>query len=276
MHQVAESLLSVARELGTEVHLNHAVSKIRVNGRRAEGVELEDGSFHGADIVVANADLPYVYSDLLPENKKASRLRKKKYSCSAIAFHWGIDKIYPQLRHHTVFVSSEHKDSCRVIFRENGFSDEPSIYVHSPARTDGTAAPGNQDSMTAIVHAGNLEESREYDWEKIKTQARDAIIRRFEQEGMSDFREHIKFEVCVTPDQWKSEFNLTRGGTFGSLAHSLFQMGFLRPGNHHKKYKNLYFAGGSTQPGSGMPLALLSARLVTERIEKEQLIGSDE
>ncbi len=85
---------------------------------------------------------------------------------------------------------------------------------------------------------------------------------------MHEFEKHIKFEMCFTPNNWESVFNLTRGGTFGSLAHNLLQMGFLRPGNHHNKYKNLYFAGGSTQPGSGMPLSLLSAKLVTERIER--------
>jgi phytoene desaturase len=67
---------------------------------------------------------------------------------------------------------------------------------------------------------------------------------------------------------WQSVFNLTHGGTFGSVGHNIMQMGFLRPANHHKKYRNLFFVGGSTQPGSGMPLALISANLATERVER--------
>jgi phytoene desaturase len=86
---------------------------------------------------------------------------------------------------------------------------------------------------------------------------------------LEDFEKHMKFEICFTPESWQKEFNLTRGGTFGSLAHNLLQMGFLRPGNHHTTYRNVYFTGGSTQPGSGMPLSLLSAKLVTERIDRE-------
>ena len=268
MHAVAESLLSAAKEHGVKVLLNSPVAKIEVDGKRAKGITLEDGSFHAADIIVSNADLPYVYNDLLPVSGKARRLGRAKYSCSAMVFHWGIDKMYPQLGQHNVFVSDKHKESCETIFRENSFAEEPSIYVHSPVRSDKSAAPGNQDSITAIVHTGNLDDKKDYDWDALKEQARRAVLKRFEEEGLHEFEKHIKFEICFTPTSWKSVFNLSRGGTFGSLAHNLMQMAFFRPGNQHKRYRNLYFAGGSTQPGSGMPLAILSAKLVTERIER--------
>jgi len=266
MHQVAEKMLSAAKEHGAQLELKSPVARIEVNHKQASGVTLEDGTFHSADIIVSNADLPYVYSHLLPGNRKAGRLNRMKYSCSAMVFHWGIDQVYPQFRQHNVFVSGKNKESCKTIFRDNSFADEPSIYVHSPVRSDKSAAPENQDSITAIVHTGNLDDTRDYPWQEIKEKSRNAILRRFEQEGLSDFEKHIKFEICYTPATWKSAFNLTKGGTFGSLAHNLLQMGFLRPNNHHKRYKNLFFVGGSTQPGSGMPLSLLSAKLVLERI----------
>lgn len=270
MHAVAESLLSAAREQGVKLKLNSPVAKIEVDNKLAKGVTLKDESFHPADIIVSNADLPYVYGTLLPPNRKAKHFKRLKYSCSAMVFHWGLDKVYPQLKQHNVFVSEKHKESCKIIFQENSFAEDPSIYVHSPVRSDKTAAPENQDSITAIVHTGNLEEKDNYNWEELKEKTRNSILKRFEEEGLVDFEKHIKFEVCFTPASWKSVFNLTRGGTFGSLAHNLLQMGFLRPDNHHKKYKNLYFVGGSTQPGSGMPLSLLSAKLVSERIERTE------
>ena len=269
MHEVADRMMAIAAENGAKLNTGTPVKQIQVNGKRATGVILEDGTIHEADLIVSNADLPYVYRELLPASRKARRLSRKKYSCSAVVFHWGVDKVFPQLDQHTVFVSEKHRDSCRTIFQENGFAGDPSIYVHSPVRSDKKAAPENHDSLTAIVHAGNLEEGREYDWEDIKNKARNSILNRFEEEGMKDFKDHIKFEICYTPKHWESVFNLTRGGTFGSLAHNLLQMGFLRPANHHRRYRNLYFTGGSTQPGSGMPLSMLSARLVTERIERD-------
>lgn len=268
MHRVAESLLNIAEEYGARLELKAPVARIDVDGKRARGVTLKDGTFHPADLVVANADLPYVYRELLPQGRKSRRLERAKYSCAALVFHWGVDRVFPQLKQHTVFVSDKHRESCKAIFRDNGFAEEPSIYVHSPVRSDEGAAPPQQDSLTAIVHTGNLDQKREYDWKAIVDQARAAILKRFEEEGMENFEKHIKFEICYTPESWEKSFNLTRGGTFGSLAHNLLQMGFMRPGNHHRQYRNLFFSGGSTQPGSGMPLSILSAKLVTERIDR--------
>ena len=268
MHRVAERLLKVAEENGASLTLNAPVTRIETEGNKAAGVILEDGSFQKADIVVSNADLPFVYNNLLPKSWKASRLNRLRYSCSAFVFHWGVDRVWPGMMQHTVFVSEKHRESCRTIFREHAFAEEPSIYVHSPVQSDPSAAPPGQDSITAIIHTGNLNNNHLYNWEELKKIARESVIKRFEKEGLTDFRNHIKFEMAFTPDLWESVFNLSRGGTFGSVGHNLMQMGFLRPANHHRKYRNLFFVGGSTQPGSGMPLALLSARLVTERIER--------
>ncbi len=268
MHRVAERLLEIATGQGTVLQLNAPVTALATEGNRVTGVTLEDGSFHAADVVVSNADLPFVYNHLLPPGKKALRLNRLSYSCSAVVFHWAVGKVYPQLSQHNVFVSERHRESCRTIFREHGFAEEASIYVHSPVRSDPSAAPEGHDSISAIIHTGNIDGSREWDWEEVRQRAREAIIRRFEREGMEDFRDQIKYEKCFTPEQWQTVFNLSRGGTFGSVGHNLLQMGFLRPANHHRTYRNLVFVGGSTLPGSGMPLALISARLATERVER--------
>jgi phytoene desaturase len=268
MHRVAEKLMQIAEKHGAKFILNAPVEGIETEGDSVKGVVLEDGSFHPADAVISNADLPFVYNHLLPESRKAGKLKKLNYSCSAVVFHWGMDKVYPGMTQHTVYVSDRHRESCRTIFRDRDFAENPSIYVHSPVRSDPSAAPPGQDSITAIIHTGNLSNGKAFDWEEVKQIARDSIIDRFEAEGLKGFRSHIKFEMAFTPDMWESVFNLTHGGTFGSVGHNIMQMGFLRPANHHRKYRNLFFVGGSTQPGSGMPLALISARLATERVER--------
>jgi phytoene dehydrogenase-like protein len=84
-----------------------------------------------------------------------------------------------------------------------------------------------------------------------------------------DIKEHIKFEIVYQPKVWKELFNLEKGAAFG-LSHNFWQVGYLCPQNRHKEYKNLYFAGASTHPGTGLPIVLLSARLTTERILKEK------
>jgi len=266
MFSIVETLLSAARSSGVQFHYNTPVSKIRVNGKKAESVILDDGTEIRADIIVANADLPYVYRKLLPDKGKSKRLDNMKYSCSAICYHWGLDKVYPQLGHHSVFLSDGFREGLDRIFIDKSVSDHPSFYVHAPARTDQSAAPQNQDTISVIVGAGHLDKKKKQDWEDLKKKTRTAVIQRLKQLGLEDFEEHIKFEICFTPESWESACNISRGSVFGSLAHNIFQMGYFRPHNNHSRYKNLFFVGGSTHPGNGIPNVLLSAKLTAERI----------
>lgn len=269
MHRIVEKLLQKAEELGVQFQYKKPVSKIIVNGNRAEGIQLEDGTAIRADLVIANADLPYVYRKLLSEKRTTARLKKRKYSCSAIVFHWGVDKVYPQLDHHSIFLNEPYKDGLDKIFKEKSLSDNPSFYVHAPVRSDKTAAPENQDTLSVIVPVAHLDPKHDQHWKKLKQKAREAVIRRLKEAGLEDIEEHIKFEICYLPKTWESTCNVTRGSVFGSLGHTIFQMGYFRPHNRHKKYENLYFAGSSTHPGNGIPLVLLSAKLTSERIAKE-------
>lgn len=42
--------------------------------------------------------------------------------------------------------------------------------------------------------------------------------------------------------------------------------------NRHARYHNVYFVGASTRPGTGVPTALVSARLVAERIMEDHAL----
>jgi phytoene desaturase len=242
--------------------------KIGINGRKAVSIILEDGTEIKADIIVANADLPYVYRKLLPDKRKSRKLDRMKYTCSAICYHWGLDKVYPQLGHHSVFLSEGFRDGLDSIFRDKSVNEHPSFYVHAPARTDPAAAPDKQDTLSVVVGAGHLDMRKKQDWDKMKERTRIAVIERLKQAGLQDIEEHIKFETCHTPESWESACNISKGSVFGSLSHNLMQMGYFRPHNHHSRYKNLFFTGGSTHPGNGIPNVLISARLTAERILK--------
>jgi phytoene desaturase len=271
MYSIVEKLLSAAKSYGVHVIYNNAVRSINVNGKRAESITLENGSVIGADIIVANADLPYVYRRLLAEKWKSFRLDRMKYSCSAICFHWGLDKVYPQLGHHSVFLSDEFRDGLDSIFKDKSVGDHPSFYVHAPARSDASAAPADQDTLSFIIGAGHVDKMKKQYWDNLKEKTRNAVIQRLKQLGLIDIEEHIKFEICFTPESWESACNISRGSVFGSLAHNLLQMGYFRPHNQHSRYKNLFFVGGSTHPGNGIPNILISARLTSERILDKQL-----
>ncbi len=269
MHRIVEKLSELAIDRGVGIHYRKPVSQILTNGRKATGVLLEDGSVEDADLIVGNADLPYIYRELLRDRRTTRRLNRKKYSCSAIVFHWGVSKVYPGLEHHSIFLNDPYRKGLEMIFRNKSLGDNPSFYVHAPVRSDLGAAPAGEDTLSVIVPVAHLEDQTVQDWKELKQKARESVIRRLMEAGLTDLEEHIKFEICYLPRTWEKSCNVTRGSVFGSLAHTIFQMGYFRPHNRHPKYENLYFAGGSTHPGNGVPLVLMSARLTTERILKE-------
>jgi len=270
---VASKLESVAIEAGVKFIYNKQVEKIETESHRAKQLVFSDGTTAISDLIVVNADLPYAYRSLLPDKRLSAKLERKTYSCSAIVFHWGLSKTYPEFEHHSIFLSDQYKKSLDAIFDHDSLSEQPNFYVHAPVRTDPTAAPDGQDSISVIVPVGHLKEKNPQDWEQLKNLARTEVLKRLTEEGFTDLKEHIKFEICYTPMAWKSIYNVSHGSVFGSVGHTIFQMGYFRPHNRHDRYHNLYFVGGSTHPGNGVPLVLLSAMLTSERIVKENSLA---
>ncbi len=269
MYAGIQALVKVAEKLGVKFIYNAPVKRIHAGTLKVESVETVDGKTYTADIFVGNADLPYIYKELLPDAKEAKKLDEKLYTCSTIMFYWGMKKQYPQIAHHNVFLGGNYKASFDQIFEDHTLPEVPSFYVHAPARTDSAAAPKGEDTLYVLVPVGHLDARSEQDWDALVNRARKTVFARLEKEmGINDLRESIKFEIVYQPKTWKERFNLEKGAAFG-LSHNFWQVGYLRPQNRHKQYKNLYFAGASTHPGTGLPIVLLSARLTTERILKE-------
>ncbi|HLE92846.1 MAG TPA: phytoene desaturase family protein [Anaerolineales bacterium] len=273
MYSVTEALIKLARAAGVDFIFNSPVERIDVNAMHARGVDLSDGRRLEADVILANADLPYVYQDLLPQDGITRQLERKRFSCSVISFFWGMDKTYETLGPHTLFLASDYRENFERIIRDLGLPANPSLYVHAPARLDPSMSPPGQDTLIAIVPVGHLSENGEQDWGKIRDEARQHVFRRLATLGITDIESHIKFEMNYSPLSWRKRYNLVKGSTHG-LSHSLTQLAYFRPHNRHPRYKNLYFVGASTHPGTGLPTAMVSGRLAARRIIDE--LGMEE
>ncbi|MBN2388927.1 MAG: phytoene desaturase [Anaerolineales bacterium] len=268
MYTIAERLTGIAENLGVEFVYNAPVEQIQVEGKRASGVLLADGRALSAEVVVANADLGYVYRHLLPDDGTADRIDRKEYGCATVMFYWGLDRQYPQLAPHNLLFAGDYRRSFEDVFGKATMPTEPNFYMHAPARLDPTAAPPGCDSLYLAVPVGHMNEDAPQDWPAIQARARQYILRRLAGLGMADLESHIKVEVGLVPPDWKRRYNLTRGSAHG-LSHRLTQMAYFRPANRHRCYHNLYFVGASTHPGTGVPTVLVSARLASERILAE-------
>jgi phytoene desaturase len=268
MYSVTEALMKLARAAGVEFIFNSSVEQIDVNATHARGISLTAGRLD-ADLVLANADLPYVYQNLLPQESATTKgLKRKRFSCSVISFFWGMDKTYENLGPHTLFLASDYRENFERIIRDLGLPANPSLYIHAPARLDPSMSPPGEDTLIAIVPVGHMSENGEQDWASLRDEARLHVFRRLATLGITDLESHIKFEMNYTPLSWRKRYNLVKGSTHG-LSHTLTQLAYFRPHNRHPRYKNLYFVGASTHPGTGMPTAMVSGRLVAQRIIDE-------
>ena len=264
MYQVVNALMSLARDAGVEFIFNTAIERIEVNGKLARGVVM-NGARLEADAVLANADLPYVYQNLLPQDGQVQKLARKRYSCSVISFFWGVDKTYELLGPHTLFLADDYCENFDSIIRDLDIPANPSLYIHAPARLDPAMAPQGQDTLTAIVPVGHMSGNGGQDWDAIRDVARQHVLRRLRSLGIHDLEQHIKFEINFTPLSWRKRYNLVKGSTHG-LCHNLTQLGYFRPDYRHPHYENLYFTGASTRPGTGLPSAMVSGRMAAQRI----------
>lgn len=261
MYRVVDALVDIARQAGVEFFFDAEMDQILVKSDRVKGVRLIAGEMLEADAILANADLPYVYKELLPDQREAKVLGNKKYSCSVISFFWGVDKSYSELRPHTLFLADDYRENFKSISNDLTLPENPSLYVHAPAQLDASMAPAGEDTLTAIVPVGHLSENGEQDWAALRDRAREQVFKRLALLGITDLREHIKFETSYTPLSWRKRYNLAKGSTHG-LSHNLMQLAYFRPSNRHAKYPNLYFAGASTRPGTGLPTAMVSGGLL--------------
>jgi phytoene desaturase len=268
MYNIVEALMSLARDSGVEFAFDTTVEQIIPNKRRVVELVLEHNIRVKPDVILANADLPYVYMDLLPPDYRAERLYRKQYSCSVISFFWGIDKPYPSVGPHTLFLADDYRANFDAIISRLGLPANPSLYIHAPTKLDMSMAPPGEDTLIAVVPVGHLSDAGNQNWDELTDQARMHVFRRLALLGITDIKDHIKFEISFTPLSWRKRYNLVKGSTHG-LSHNLTQLAYFRPSNRHPSYDNLYFVGASTRPGTGIPTVMISARLVAQRIFDE-------
>ncbi len=270
LYRVIERLAAIAEGLGVRFRYNTPVARINVQGTRAEGVVLEDGEQIPADVIVANADLPYVYKNLLPRDRLAETTMKRlKYTSSALMFYWGVSGKVDQLLPHNVFLAEQrYRESFDRIFKELTLPDPPSLYIHVPSQIDPTFAPPDSSCLMVLVPVGHINERQPQDWPALQQRARQAAFDALASVGVPNIAERIVCETTIAPPDYQA-MNLMKGSAFG-LSHNFLQVGYLRPQNRHARYGNLYFAGASTHPGTGLPIVLLSAQLAVERILQEQ------
>lgn len=267
---VTAALGRIAQQLGATIRLNEPVTEILFKDRRAAGVRTAAGEYQ-ADAIVLNADFARAMTRLVPDRLrrrwKNRKLTRKTMSCSAFMMYLGLRGIYDHLAHHTIYISKDYARNMREIGHAHTLSDDPSYYVQNASVADPSLAPPGKSTLYVLVPVTH--QNSRVDWERERSRYRELILSKLSEIGATDIRSHIEYERIVTPSDWDRDFELYKGAVFG-LSHTWSQMLHLRPRNRFDEVERMYLVGGSTHPGSGLPVIFESAR-ISSRLLLEDL-----
>lgn len=269
MYKIVEALVKLAEESGVRFYFNTEIKQIQCDKRQVHSLLTASGQTHPADIVISNSDASETYLNLvddesLPGSKKKT-VRSLEPSCSGFVLFLGIDKKYEHLSHHNIFFSADYKKEFKQIFEDKVMPDDPTIYIANTSATDSDHAPPDSTNLFVLINAPYL--SDRYDWQKNKRQYTDFIVSELENRGLSGLQKAIVYQSTTTPVDFYEKYRSNKGSIYGTSSNDKLAA-FLRPRNKSRHIEGLYLAGGSTHPGGGIPLVILSAFNALELIQR--------
>ncbi|GAB2796922.1 phytoene desaturase [Hymenobacter luteus] len=262
IYAIAQSLVRLAEELGVEFRYQEPVLEILTAAGRVTGVRTSR-EVYDFSRVVSNMDVVPTYRRLLPRQPAPERTLRQPRSSSALIFYWGIGRRFPELGVHNIFFSPDYKCEFDAIFREQTISDDPTVYVNITSGHTPTDAPPGHENWFVMV---NVPHNQGQDWPALVERTRQAVLRRVSQALGTEVAPLIRAEHIWDPPGIEARTSSFGGALYGSSSNNTLAA-FLRHPNFSRKLEGLYFCGGSVHPGGGIPLCLLSARIVSDLID---------
>ena len=272
LYQLAEALREAAMSVGVDLRTDTRVSEILVKAGRARGVATDRGERLFADAVVCNADCLHALTTLVPPSTRRTwtetRVGRIEPSTSAFLLLLGVRGTYPQLAHHNSFLASDGEAEFASIFDDSQPAEDPTVGVACQSITDPSKAPPGHSNLFVMTNPPAL--SERFDWQTEAPRYRDRVLSKLERMGLTDLRDRIVVEQLWTPLDLQRRYGAYRGAIYG-LSSNGWRQGFLRPPQVSPDVRGLYFVGGSTHPGGGVPLCALSGTNVAKKIAADSM-----
>jgi phytoene desaturase len=261
MGEITASLYALAKRMGVGFHLSSPVTEILVENKKAVGVCVKEAK-HLADLVVSNMDVVPTYRKLLPNQTQPEKVLSQERSSSAVIFYWGVGKSFSQLDLHNIFFSDDYAAEFAAIFKTKTLYHDPTIYVNITSKDVPADAPEGKENWFVMINAPH---DTGQDWKAIAEQLREWVIAKLNRNLETDIAPLIEKEWVMTPDIIAQRTQSYLGALYGASSNDKMAA-FLRHPNFSREISNMYFCGGSVHPGGGIPLCLLSAKIVSDLI----------
>ncbi len=265
LYNIARGLGRLLDEVGVDVRLGTDVASITKDAGRVREVVAVSGERLAADIVVSNMEVIPTYRHLLDESPEFLRgLRRFEPSCSGLVLELGLDRQYPQLAHHNFFFSENQAGHFKTVFQKRQLPSDPTIYLVAASRTDPSVAPDGCDCLKILPHIPYIDDDRPLTRDDYLAY-KETILDKLERMGLDDLRRHVRYEHVLTPPDIAERYRSNKGSIYGVVTDRFKNLGFKAP-KQSERYENLFFVGGSVNPGGGMPMVTLCGQNVARKV----------
>ena len=268
---IAQAMTEVIRAQGGQVRQGAEVDEILVEGGAAKGVRLSTDEVVNADLVVSNADAGHTYQHLMRKTPRKrwtdQKLKSRRWSMGLFVWYFGTKgtaQMWPDVGHHTITNAPRYEGLLKDIFIKGKLSDDMSLYIHRPSRTDPSVAPAGDDTFYVLSPVPHLGFDNPVDWEK-ETAVYKAKVQAEVEKTMPGFADHITTEMTLTPEDFRDRYLSPNGSGF-SLEPRILQSAWFRPHNISEEAKGLFLVGAGTHPGAGVPGVISSAEVLAKMV----------
>lgn len=266
VYGLARALTRLALDLGVKIYTGSPVKCILTQDDAVCGVQLATGKVLSAQAIVANVDVASVYSYLLPNSQTIKNITHKlvnmEPSGSAFIMLLGVEGQSPQLAHHNILFSEDYVEEFKQLSIEKIPARDPTIYIAITARSTPSDAPPGHENWFVLVNSPPIQPS--WNWNEHVQLYKELLLAELGKRGL-DIRDRITVQHVITPLDLQNNTAAFRGALYGRSSNNRWAA-FKRPHNRAKGVQGLYFAGGTTHPGGGVPMVTLSGKVAQQML----------
>jgi len=266
MYSIVREIVRILKERNVKFIYNTEIVTVGNNNGKVVQMIDQNGKAWEADIFISNSDAASFRGKVLGRKKYSpEKLDELHWTLAPLTIYLGVKGKINNLLHHNYFLGSNFKEYADNIFTSSISPQKPYYYVNASSKSDENCAPEGCENLFILCPVPDLRYKKS--WED-KEELANNIIEDLSKRVGYKIQSNILTKKILAPDDWEKMLNLYRGSGLG-LAHDLGQVGAFRPKNKDEKFSNLYYVGASTTPGTGLPMVVISSKLIMERIEND-------
>ena len=269
MYRLVEVIVDILKRRGVNFVYNSEIVDFTSSNKRILSLIDQNGNKYEADVFIINSDAAFFRGKVLKRKKfSEQKLDRMDWTMAPFTVYLGVKGKIENLAHHNYFLGNNFKGYANKIFTSSISPQKPYYYVNVLSKSEPQSAPPDCENIFILCPVPDLRFKP--DWSDSEELA-DNIITDLSNRIVYDLKSNIMVKRIFNPIDWQNAFNLYKGSGLG-LAHGINQVGAFRPKNKDEEFGNLYYVGASTIPGTGLPMVIISSKLVTERILNDRAL----